>query len=108
MTSSTSEAARALGEQVIADGGSTTAERLTFPLQKRGCRELSWGRRNPVAERPAFEKQIQLFKANPDSARKATHVGESQPRNVAPPVETAAWTMIANLILNTDEVINRN
>ena len=35
-------------------------------------------------------------------------VGETEPANVAPAPETAAWTMIANLVLNLDETITRN
>ena len=34
--------------------------------------------------------------------------GESTPAASLEPGEFAAWTMVANLLLNLDEVINRN
>ena len=34
-------------------------------------------------------------------------VGESKPDATLNPSELAAWTMIANLVLNLDEVINK-
>ena len=100
------EAARGLAERTIAEGGATPNERLTFLYRT----VLS---RTPTTEEIALltaslQKQTELFAANPDAAKAAVHVGESQPRNVSSDVETAAWTMMANLILNTDETLNRN
>jgi len=45
---------------------------------------------------------------DPDAAKKVVRVGESKPKGVASDVETAAWTMICNLVLNLDEVVTRN
>jgi hypothetical protein len=56
----------------------------------------------------ALTKQRDLFAANPANAANVVRSGESKPRHLAPDVETAAWTMIANLVLNLDETINRN
>ena len=56
----------------------------------------------------ALAAQRELFEENPESAKKVVRVGESKPRGVATDVETAAWTMIANLILNLDETVTRN
>lgn len=100
------EAARALAERILTEGGSTTADRLQFLYRT----VLS---RPPVADETtlltaALQKHHDLFSADPDSARKAIHIGESKPRNVAPEIETASWTMLGNLILNTDEALNRN
>lgn len=100
------ESARGLAERVIAEGGATPNERFTF-LYRTVLSRL------PTTEElslltASLQKQIELFTANPDAAKAAIHVGESQPRNVSSEVETAAWTMMANLILNTDETLNRN
>lgn len=100
------EAARALAERIIVEGGGTTADRLTFLYRTVFSRAPSTEETQLMTS--AFHKQLELFTADADSAAKAIHVGESKPKNVAPPVETAAWTLIANLILNTDESVNRN
>ena len=100
------ESARALAERVLADGGVSTDERLRFLYRTVLSRSPSAYEQQLL--KSSLQKQIELFAADPDSASKAIHVGESKPRNVAPPIVTAAWTMIANLILNTDEAVNRN
>ena len=56
----------------------------------------------------AFAIQHELFLADEESARDTVDVGESEPVNIAPAAETAAWAMIANLVLNLDETITRN
>ena len=100
------EAARGLAERILTEGGATPNERFTFLYRT----VLS---RTPTTEEMALltaslQKQTELFAANPEAAKAAVHVGESHPRNVSTDVETAAWTMMANLILNTDETVNRN
>jgi hypothetical protein len=100
------EAARALAERLLASGGSSTADRLNWLYRT----VLS---RSPTAEEvelltTLLKKQTELFSADPESAKKAIHVGESKPKNIATDIETASWTMLANLILNTDEALNRN
>ncbi len=102
------EAARALAERALAEGGSSDESRIT------------WLYRTVLSRRPASDelavvlkslaKQRQIFTYNPDpaAADKAIRVGESTPKGLAPPEETAAWTMVANLMLNLDEAVCRN
>jgi hypothetical protein len=56
----------------------------------------------------ALEQQREIYRADLAVAKKAIEVGESLPKNIASPDETAAWTMIANLVLNLDETVCRN
>jgi hypothetical protein len=100
------EAARSLAERILTEGGVSTADRLAFLYRT----VLS---RAPAADEvplltAVLQKQMELFTADPNAASKAIHVGESKPKNVASDVEVATWTMMANLILNTDEAVNRN
>ncbi len=100
------EAARALAERAVSEGGSTSADRIAFLYRT----VLS---RRPEAEESeligqAYETQLKLFQAEPEAAAKAIRVGESTPKKVAPDAETAAWTLVANLILNLDETVTRN
>jgi hypothetical protein len=56
----------------------------------------------------AYASQKALFDEDNEAALKAIKVGESLPVDIAPPAEFAAWTMIANLVLNLDETVTRN
>lgn len=47
------------------------------------------------------------FSASPDNARALIAIGESPPDSAMDPVELAAWTMTASLVLNLDEVITK-
>jgi hypothetical protein len=100
------EGARGLAERVLAVGETSTEERIKILYRM----VLS---RVPSPEElalltAALQKQRELFAANPVAAKQAIHIGESIPRQIAPDEETAAWTMLANLVLNTDEALNRN
>jgi hypothetical protein len=100
------EAARALAELALEEGGSTDESRI------------GWLYRTVLSRRPVkdelelvnkvLDRQRELYRADPNAAKKAIHVGESQPKLIAAADESAAWTMIANLILNLDETICRN
>jgi hypothetical protein len=90
----------------MSEGGNTTAERITFLYRTVLARKPDPDELRIVTA--ALEKQFAIFQADPAAAKKAIQVGESQPQRLASDTETAAWTMIANLILNMDETVNRN
>lgn len=100
------EAARALAERLLAEGGATDEERIRFLFRVVLSRLPDDDEVRIV--KSSLEAQKALFTSQAGSAAVAIAVGESQPKNIAAPEETAAWTMVANLILNTDEVVNRN
>ncbi len=99
------EGARALAERVLSEAG-TTPERIEHAYR------LVLARKPDTTELAAIEQalatQRTLYQEQPELAKLAVHVGESKPRGVADEIETAAWTMVANLILNLDETVNRN
>ena len=47
------------------------------------------------------------FADRPDDARSLVEVGESSPPADLDPVELAAWTQLATLLLNLDETVTR-
>lgn len=100
------EAARALSERVIAEGGKTTDERISFLYRTVLSRKPDADELRIVTG--ALAKQRELFEKDPEGAKKVVRVGESKPKGVASDVEVASWTMICNLVLNLDETINRN
>ena len=100
------EAARALAERVLAEGGADTNSRLEFLYRTVLSRKPTAGEIEIVTS--ALQTQLKLFAADVNAATKAIQVGESEPQKVAAELATAAWTMIANLILNLDESVMRN
>ena len=100
------EAARVLAGRVLREGGSEDKARI------------DWLMRTVVGRRPdpveagvlgaALARQRELYHADPAAAEKVVRVGESQPTPGAPAPETAAWALLANLVLNLDEALNRN
>jgi hypothetical protein len=101
------EAARALAERVIAEGGQDDASEAPLALPHRF--EPQTGREGVFnAHHRAGQKQRELYQKDPKAAEKAILHGESTPKKIAIPAETAAWTLIANLVLNLDETVTRN
>ena len=100
------EAARAFAERMMKEGGEQTAARLT------------WGFRNATARPPAADElellqhayatQLQRYEANPGPALQVIAAGESKRDEKLDPEELAAFTLVANLILNLDEVVTKN
>ncbi|MFM7074027.1 MAG: DUF1553 domain-containing protein, partial [Planctomycetota bacterium] len=100
------EAARALAERVLSEGGDNEPARIDFLFRTVLARRPTDQERGLLTA--ALARQRQLYAQDGDAAQRAIRVGESSPRGVAPPAETAAWTILANLILNLDETVNRN
>lgn len=57
--------------------------------------------------RQSFEKHLAAYQARPEEAKKAITFGESKTDVKLDPVKVCAWTMIANLVLNLDEVVTK-
>jgi hypothetical protein len=100
------EAARALAERALAEAKEATEERIKFLYRTVLARHPDQQELQLVCN--ALDTQLKLFQADPESAAKAIRVGESKPRQAAANEVIAAWTLVANLILNLDETINRN
>jgi len=56
------------------------------------------------ASRKKFEAH---YAAQAEEAAKLIAVGESKSEPSIPPAELAAWTMVANQLMNLDEVLNK-
>jgi hypothetical protein len=55
----------------------------------------------------ALTKHLASFRAQPEEAQKAISYGESKPDEKIDAAELAAWTMVANLVLNLDEIVTK-
>jgi hypothetical protein len=98
------EAARAFAERVMKQEAETKA-RLTTLFR------MATGRRPTAKEvglmKQALSKHRVSYAAKPEEAKKAISYGESKADPKLDPMELAAWTMIANLVLNLDEVMTK-
>jgi len=54
-----------------------------------------------------FARAKEEFTTSPESAQKLITVGESEPDPSLPAAELAAWSLVANQILNMDETLNK-
>ncbi len=100
------EAARALAERVIDEGGVDDENRLHWLFRTVLSRKPDANEFSMLTI--ALAKQRELYQKDPKAAEKAITVGESLPKKIAATVEIAAWTLIANLVLNLDETVTRN
>ena len=55
-----------------------------------------------------LQKELAKYEQNPEAAKQAIRNGESVPRSGLAEPEVAAYTLVANLLLNLDETIMRN
>ena len=99
------EAARSFGERIIRDGGATLADRVQFAFR------TGLGRMPTPEEQQrlirAYELEFENFLENRSDANQLIHVGATPPRTEIDPVELAAWTMVAQVLLNLDETITK-
>jgi hypothetical protein len=90
------EAAQAMAERILKEGGATISSRATYGFR------LVTSRRPSVVELDAlvsaFEKQIHRFLG--DQSQAQALAGRSD-------VELAAWTVVSNALLNLDETVTK-
>ena len=55
-----------------------------------------------------LDKQLQTYQQNPKLALDLLRVGESARDQELPAAELAAYTIVASMILNLDEVVTKN
>lgn len=99
------EAARGLGQRAMKISNEP-GERLDFVFRSVLSRLPKADEKKIIAD--FFEKQLARYQGAPDEAMKAITFGESKPAKDLVPAELAAWSLVANLILNMDEAIVRN
>ncbi len=99
------EAARMLAERMMLMGGDTAPKRLTWVFRTMTSRfpdnqELAMLQNN-------LDAQLNYFRTQPQAAEKLLLMGEKRNNASLNSAELAAYTMIASLMLNLDEVITR-
>jgi hypothetical protein len=100
------EAARAFAERIMSKGGTTPEERIAFAYRTVLARKPAPDEIAIV--RAALDEHLAAYRQAPEAAAKFIRQGESKPTAGLPEPELAAWTLVANLVLNLDETLTRN
>jgi len=101
------ECSQALARRIVREGGVETNARLRFALR------LCTGRPADDAQMRAlaalYENELATYRADTAAATKlATQPLGPLPDGTADAAEYAAWTVVANVLLNLDSVLTRN
>ena len=90
------EAAKAMGQRIVNEGGADVSSRATYGFRLVMSRRPSVYEVNGLVS--AFETERQYFQSH-----------QAEARSVAgkPDVELAAWTMVSNALLNLDGTITK-
>ena len=99
------EAARKLAERILREGGTTNDERITFAFRLATARRPS--ERELSVLRALLEQQLDAYRNDEKAAAELLVVGESARDNALNAPHHAAWTLVANLVLNLDEALNK-
>ena len=99
------EASRHFAERMI-EHGSEADQRLEFGFRAVTARFPSSGEKAIL--KAALEKHLSKYQKSPELAQKLVSVGESPINKDLKASELAAYTMVASLLLNLDETLNKN
>ncbi|WP_299468527.1 DUF1553 domain-containing protein [uncultured Gimesia sp.] len=99
------EASRKLAERMLNQAGQQPALRIRYAMRVVLAREPD--ERELAIFLNGYERNLKRFQNAPEAAQKLLSVGDSRPLKQYDIAEHAAYTVIASLILNLDETINR-
>ena len=99
------EAARHLARRMMIEGGDSPEERVSFGFRLVTAR--SPGERETAALKELYRSRLSAFRGSPGSAVKLLQVGDSPRDEALDADEHAAWTLVANVLLNLDETITK-
>jgi hypothetical protein len=100
------EAARVFAELMLRDGGANADDRIRYAFERATGRVPA---PDELRELAGVLRDLRAdFRKDPEGAKALATIGEAPSTAKADPVELAAYTMLGNLILNLDEVINKH
>jgi hypothetical protein len=99
------EAARALAERTLREGGKSPEDRVTYMFRLAAARLPDQAE---LAELVAcYTDNVANYSKNPEAAQQLIAVGETKPDATLDAGQLASFTMVANLVLNLDEVLTK-
>jgi hypothetical protein len=100
------EASRKLAERMLKEGGVTPEARIAFAFKLATARTPT--EKETAVLKRVYETQHTRFAKDKPAAEKLLKVGEAPRDEKLDAIDVAAWAMVANAILNLDEVVTRN
>ena len=100
------EAARNLAQRILKEGGKKDDARIRWAWRVATSRWLT--KEEAKILQSTLNEYRARFKKDKESAKKLIDFGESKSDPNLKTEELAAWTLMANLLLNLDEVVNKN
>jgi hypothetical protein len=99
------EAARALAERMIQEGGPKPAKRIAHGFRRVTARTPQ-SKEMRILQNLA-RVQLDKYNREPEEAAKLLAVGSKKPASSTNSSEVAAWTIVASAIMNLDEAITK-
>lgn len=99
------EAARNLAERTLKDGGAQDTSRIDFMAERLIARSLSASEKRIVVS--GLKDLLAHYQSSPKDAEALVAVGESKADATLDRPTLAAYTMVANQLMNLDEVLNK-
>jgi hypothetical protein len=99
------ECARALAGRAMREGGAKPEDRITYMFRLATAKAPD--ARELAELMTAYREYLGTYQRDQSAAKQLITVGESKPDATLNVSELAAWTLIANVILNLDEVLNK-
>ena len=99
------EAARVFGERILQFGGASLQEKVVFAFRTVLTRSPEEHERTTLIA--AFQEQRQKYAADTEAAAALVQQGEYRVQEGLDVPSVAAWTTMANVLLNLDEAITR-
>ncbi|MFK7735697.1 MAG: DUF1553 domain-containing protein [Pirellulaceae bacterium] len=100
------EAARAFGQRILKEGGSSHEERICWAWKSVTAREPSEA--EIVIAKKLLLEELAHYESSVDAAEKLIQYGENAPAEDIAPASLAAYTLLSNLLFNLDEFICKN
>ncbi|QIF05950.1 DUF1553 domain-containing protein [Roseimicrobium sp. ORNL1] len=103
------EMAQALGARILREGGATVEERVEFGMELCLARPVTAEQVATLVQ--LYQQELANYQANAEDAKKlstsTTLPAEKGFAPNTPPAEAAAWTAVANVLLNLDGVLTK-
>ncbi|MCA9217431.1 MAG: DUF1553 domain-containing protein, partial [Planctomycetales bacterium] len=99
------EASRRMAQRIMTEGGAGAGQRAAYAFRLATSRLPSQSEMQVLLD--VYQTAKSRFQKDPDAAQKLVSVGESARDETLDVCDLAAWSIVANMILNLDETITK-